>query len=239
MAIRTREHAYSVNGVNYEARVCWDDSHGQPRPGVLVSHAWRGRSDFENAEAEQLARMGYVGFALDLYGKGVIGKSPQENQRLMQPHLDDRAMLWRKLDAALREVRSLPEVDARKLAAIGFCFGGLCVLDLARNGADLRGVASFHGLLSPPPTRKDCRFDGSVLVLHGWEDPMAPPEQLTALGRELTALGADWQLHAYGHTLHAFTNPAADDPANGLKFEPRANERARGALKGFLGELFE
>jgi dienelactone hydrolase len=239
MGIRTRQHGYRENGVDYEARVCWDDSYDKPRPAVLVSHAWRGRSDFENAEAERLAGMGYVGFALDLYGKGVIGKSPEENRGLMQPYLDDRALLWRKLGAAIREVQSLPEVDDSKLAAIGFCFGGLCVLDLARNGAEVRGVASFHGLLSPSSTIDNGRFDGSVLVLHGWDDPMAPPEHVVALGREMTALGADWQLYAYGQTLHAFTNPEANDPAHGLKFEPRTNNRARIALASFLSELFE
>lgn len=237
MSIRTRQHAYREEGVEYEARVCWDDRFTAPRPAVLVSHAWRGRTDFENAEAERLAEMGYVGFALDLYGKGIVGSNPEENSKLMQPFMDDRARLQRQMHLAVREARSLPEVDKSKLAAIGFCFGGLCVLDLARSGADVLGVASFHGLLSPPPS-KNSRFAGSVLVMHGWDDPMAPPGDVLALGKELTDLGADWQVLAFGHTLHAFTNPDADDPASGLKFDARANDRARGALNPFLAELF-
>lgn len=238
MSIQSRQHAYREDGVEYEARVCWDDSIKEARPAVLISHAWRGRSDFENAEAESLARMGYVGFALDLYGKGVIGSNPDENRKLMQPYIDDRDHLERHLQAALREARSLPEVNSAKVAAIGFCFGGLCVLDLARNGADVLGVASFHGLLAPRLPSGKRRFDGSVLVLHGWDDPMAPPEAVVALGKELTSLGADWQVHAYGNTLHAFTNPLADDAGHGLKFDARANERARRTLASFLADLF-
>lgn len=237
MAIRSRQHVYPEDGVEFEARVCWDDSFSEPRPAVLVCHAWRGRSEFENAEAERLAQMGYVGFALDLYGKGIVGRNPDENRKLMQPYLDDRDRLQRRLRAALREARSMPEVDAGKVAAIGFCFGGLCVLDLARSGADVRGVASIHGLFRPRSSRNG-RFAGSVLVLHGWEDPMAPPEDVVALGRELTDLGADWQILAFGNTLHAFTNPAADDASHGLKYDACADRRARRALAAFLADLF-
>jgi dienelactone hydrolase len=238
MAIRSRSHGYSEGGIHCEARLSWDDAWHEPRPAVLVSHAWRGRSDFENSQAEWLAGLGYVGFALDLYGKGVLGSNPEENRRLMQPYMDDRGKLQRHMQRALHEARQLPEVDASRVAAIGFCFGGLCVLDLARSGADLRGVASFHGLLTPAGNTAGKRFEGSVLVLHGWEDPLAPPRELLALGAELTALGADWQVHAYGNTLHAFTNPAADDAAHGLKFDRLANDRSRRSLQSFLAELF-
>jgi dienelactone hydrolase len=238
MAIQSRAHDYSESGVSYEARICWDDACLDPRPAVLVSHAWRGRTDFENAEAEKLARMGYVGFALDLYGTGVIGSSPEQNRRLMQPYMDDRQKLQRHMLAALREVRTLPQVDTGRVAAIGFCFGGLCVLDLARCGSDVRGVASFHGLLTPAANLPVREFHGGVLVLHGWDDPLATPQELVALGQELTELGADWQIHAYGNTLHAFSNPLADDAAHGLKFDVKANDRARRSLNSFLREIF-
>jgi dienelactone hydrolase len=239
MSIQSRTQVYSDGDSTYEAYVSWDDARTGPRPGVLVSHAWRGRSEFENGKADELARLGYVGFALDLYGKGVLGRNEQENRRLMQPFLDDRAKLSRHMQLAVREIRSLPEVDDTRVAAIGFCFGGLCVLDLARSGAGIRAVASFHGLLGAPGTGTSNRFDGKVLVLHGWNDPMAAPEQVVALGKELTLLGADWQIHAYGNTLHAFTNPAADDPAHGLKFDARANRRSAHALRAFLAEALE
>jgi dienelactone hydrolase len=185
-----------------------------------------------------MARLGYVGFALDLYGDGVLGSNPDENRRLMQPFLDDRKNLLRHMLLALEEVRGLEEVDASRVGAIGFCFGGLCVLDLARGGADLRGAVSFHGLLGSPGHKRSARFAGKVLVLHGWDDPMATPEQVVMLGKELTGLGADWQIHAYGNTLHAFTNPLANDPGNGLQFDARANERSMLSLQSFLAEAF-
>jgi dienelactone hydrolase len=238
MSIRWRAHAYSDGDASFEARVYWDDDRTEPRPGVLVSHAWRGRSDFENGRAEAMARLGYVGFALDLYGKGILGRNAEENHRLMQPFIEDRSKLQHHMGLALQEIRKLPEVDSSRIAAIGFCFGGLCVLDLARSGANLRGAASFHGLLDPPGNTAGQCFAGSVLVLHGWADPMAPPEKVVRLGQELTALGADWQIHAYGNTMHAFTNPSAADPANGLQFDSRANERSTRALQSFLAEAF-
>jgi dienelactone hydrolase len=238
MSIRSRSHAYTDGDTVFQARICWDDAVAGPAPGILVSHAWRGRSDFENGQAEALARLGYVGFALDLYGKGILGNDAAENRRLMQPFVDDRGKLQRQMHLALQEIRGLPEVDASRIAAIGFCFGGLCVLDLARSGADIRGVASFHGLLGPPRGGEARRFGGKVLVLHGWDDPMAPPAHVLALSQELTALGADWQIHAYGNTVHAFTNPAADDRDHGLQFNPLANARAMQSLRAFLTESF-
>ncbi len=238
MSIRWRSHTYREDDALFEARVYWDDDRAEPRPGVMVSHAWRGRSDFENGRAEAMARLGYIGFALDLYGKGILGRNNEENQRLMQPFMQDREKLQRRMRLALREIRKLPEVDPLRVGAIGFCFGGLCVLDLARCGADLRGVASFHGLLDPPGNTAGQRYTGMLLVLHGWDDPMAPPEKVVRLGQELTAIGADWQIHAYGNTLHAFTNPAAVDPAHGLLFDARANDRSTRALQSFLAEAF-
>ena len=236
MAIQQRSHHYRHGDVELEACVAWDDTADTPRPGVLVSHAWRGRSEFEDNKAVELARLGYTGFALDLYGKGVLGSNPAENAALMQPFLDDREMLGQRLELAVAEAAGLPEVAAGRLAAIGFCFGGLCVLDLARRNAALCGVASFHGLLAPPATTADDPIRPAILALHGWDDPLAPPADVTALAAELTARAADWQLLAFGGTAHAFTNPAAADPDNGLVFSPRAADRAWALMRSFLDE---
>jgi dienelactone hydrolase len=130
-------------------------------------------------------------------------------------------------------------VDSKRVAAIGFCFGGLCVLDLARTGADLAGVASFHGLLNSPGNTQGKKIKAKVLVLHGNDDPMVPVEQVVALEKELTAAGADWQIHTYGHTVHAFTNPAANDPKFGTVYEPKADRRSWQSLRNFLEEIFE
>ena len=237
MALATRRIDYSDGKQVFEAHMAWDDSWSNPRPGVLVSHAWRGRSPFENGKAERLVDLGYVGMALDVYGKGVLGSNPAENAALMQPLLDDRAMLQGRLSLALSQLQSQPEVDAGKTAAIGFCFGGLCVLDLARIGADIAGVVSFHGLFGPPGNTSGNSISAKVLVLHGWDDPMAKPDQAVALAEEMSAMGADWQLHGYGGTLHAFTNPEANDPGSGLQYSSIADQRSWASMTAFLAEI--
>jgi dienelactone hydrolase len=221
-----------------EGRLAWDDANDAPRPGVLVSHAWGGRSAYEDGKADRLAELGYAALAVDLYGKGRRGSGPEENAALMQPFLDDRAMLQGRMQVSLDTLRAQPEVDAVKVAAIGFCFGGLCVLDLARSGADVAGVVSFHGLFAPPGNTAGNSVRARVLALHGWDDPMAKPDSVLALASELSSMGADWQLHAYGNTMHAFTNPAANDAAMGTVYDEVADRRSWLAMTNFLDELF-
>ena len=238
MSIQTRIIDYSQDGKTFEGCLAWDDDGAEPRPAVLVSHAWGGAGDFEHTRARDLAELGYVGFSLDLYGKGVRGSNPDENAALMQPFLDDRALLQKRLRLAVEVAAAQPEVDASRVAAIGYCFGGLCVLDLARVGADVTGVVSFHGLFFPPGNTAGNSIDAKVLALHGWDDPMAAPEQVVALAAELTQAGADWQIHGYGHALHAFTNPEANDPDHGVAYAPAADRRSWRAMVNFLEELF-
>ena len=238
MTVQTRNIEYEHDGVVLEGRLAWDDSLSGPRPGVLIAHAWAGRSDFEDGKAERLAGLGYAGFALDLYGKGVRGSSKEENAKLMQPFLEDRDLLQRRLLASLKTMREQPEVDPGRTAAIGFCFGGLCVLDIARTGEDLAGVVSFHGLFGSPGNTAGNTVRTRVLALHGWDDPMATPDQVLGLAEELTAMGADWQIHAFGNTMHAFTNPEADDPDFGTVFSELADRRSWSAMRDFLAEVF-
>ncbi len=239
MSVQHRLLDYEDGDTVLEGRLAWDDALAGPRPGILVAHAWGGRSDFEDGKADALARLGYAAFALDLYGKGVRGSGPEENAALMQPFLDDRSMLQQRLHAALVTLRQQAEVDAARIAAIGFCFGGLCVLDIARSGADVAGVVSFHGLFGAPGNTGDSPVRARVLALHGWDDPMVPPAQVVALAEELSAAGADWQLQAYGNTMHAFTNPAANDPARGTVYDKRADRRSWQAMTNFFNELFD
>ena len=238
MAIQNRLIDYSDGDVVLEGMLAWDDALPGPRPGVLVSHAWAGRSGYEDARANGLAELGFAAFALDLYGKGVRGSGPEENAALMQPFLDDRSMLQERLLVSLDTLREQDEVDSNKIAAIGFCFGGLCVLDIARTGADLAGVVSFHGLFGAPDNTRDNTIKAKVLALHGWDDPMATSDDVLALTSELTAMGADWQLHAYGNTMHAFTNPDANDRQMGTVYDATADRRSWVAMRNFLGELF-
>lgn len=238
MAIRTREVEYFDSTTRLVGFMAWDASRFPPLPGVLVAHTWAGRDDFACDKAIALAEMGYVGFALDLYGDARVGSGPEENAKLMQPLLEDRALLQRRMKLALETLKAQKWVDSEKTAAIGFCFGGLCVLDLARTGADLRGVVSFHGLLKPPENLKEKKIKAKVLVLHGHDDPMVPVEDVIALQEELTKAGTDWQVHVYGGTVHAFTNPKANDPNFGTVYRAEAARRAWKNMQFFFGEIF-
>ncbi|MDP3902487.1 MAG: dienelactone hydrolase family protein [Methylococcaceae bacterium] len=238
MAIVSNTIGYLDGDVLLEAYFAFDDAITERRPAVLISHAWGGRDDFVAEKANKLAELGYVGFALDMYGKGVRGNSPEQNSKLMQPFMVDRGLLQKRIKAALYAVRLLPWVDDSKIAAMGFCFGGLCVLDLARAGADLKGVVSFHGLLGAPDNLETNAIKAKVLALHGHDDPMGPVEQVLAFEQEMTKAGADWQLHTYGHTMHAFTNPKANDPAFGTVYQANADKRSWLAMKNFLAEVF-
>jgi len=238
MAIVSNTIGYLDGDVLLEAYFAFDDAITERRPAVLISHAWGGRDDFVAEKANKLAELGYVGFALDMYGKGVLGNSPEQNSKLMQPFMADRGLLQKRIKAALYAVRLLPWVDDSKIAAMGFCFGGLCVLDLARAGADLKGVVSFHGLLGAPDNLVTNSIKAKVLALHGHDDPMGSVEQVLAFEQEMTKAGADWQLHTYGHTMHAFTNPKANDPAFGTVYQANADKRSWLAMKNFLAEVF-
>lgn len=238
MSIQTRNIDYSDGDTELEGYVAWDDSIDGKRPGVMVAHAWAGRSDLENCKAEDLAKLGYVGLAIDNFGKGVLGASKEENSALIQPFLEDREMLQARMQNALDVMKGLDEVDETRTAAIGFCFGGLCVLDLARSGADVNGVVSFHGLFVPPGNTEGNKIKSKVLALHGWDDPMATPDQVVSLAGELSAMEADWQIHGYGNTMHAFTNPEANDPEFGTVYDPDADRRSWNAMQDFLSEIF-
>ncbi len=238
MAIVTNTVTYLDGDVLLEAFFAFDDAFSGRRPAVLVNHAWGGRDDFVAGKAQKLAGLGYVGFALDMYGKGVLGSSPEENASLMQPFMADRALLQKRIKAAFDAVRLMPWVDDSKIAAMGFCFGGLCVLDLARTGVDLRGAVSFHGLLGAPDNIHGRQIKAKVLVLHGHDDPMVPPEQVLAFEQEMTVAGADWQLLTFGHTMHAFTNPVANNPDFGTVYQADADRRSWLAMQNFLVEIF-
>jgi dienelactone hydrolase len=230
---------YQHDGVTLEAFMAWDDSVAGPRPGVLVSHAWGGRGDFECDKARELARLGYCGLAIDVYGKGVRGSNPEQNAKLMQPLLDDRPLLQARMAVALATLRAQAEVDARRTAALGYCFGGLCVLDLARSGADVAGVVSMHGLFHAPGNTAGTPIRAKVLALHGHDDPMVPVEAVQALQTELTAAGADWQIHVYGGTMHAFSNPAANAPDHGTVYNASADRRSWNSTRDFLAEVLD
>ncbi len=238
MALQHREIEHQSDGVGFTGRLTWDDAQAGPRPGVLVCHTIRGRTAFEEGKAEALAESGYTALAVDLYGTHTRDSDIETFRELMIGHKDDRPRLQRRLLEWLELLAGQDEVDAERLGAIGFCFGGLCVLDIARTGADLKGVVSFHGLFEAPGNTSGNDVRARVLVLHGWDDPLAPPDMVLELGKELTSMGADWQIHAYGNTLHAFTNPAANDSSAGTVYNDNANRRSWQAMQNFFDEVF-
>jgi len=229
---------YSDGDTELEAYVAFEAADTQ-KPLVLIAHDWTGRREFATQAAERIAAMGYVGVALDMYGKGVFGADGDTdgNAALMSPFAEDRGLLRRRIRAALVAGRNIPQVDPTRVAAMGYCFGGMCVLELARSGADVLGVVSIHGILAAGEAINE-DIKAKVLCLHGHDDPMVPPEQVLAFGTEMTEAGADWQVHVYGSTMHAFTNPAANNPDFGTVYSATAEQRSYQSLENFLAELF-
>lgn len=237
MTVQTRLIDYQHAGKTFQGLLAWDDAHQGRRPGVAVAHTWAGRGEFEEGRAVALAELGYTAFAVDVFGKGVRGEGREACSALIAPHLENRAGLQALIRQAVEVMREQPEVDAQRCAAIGYCFGGLTVLDLARSGANVQGVVSLHGLFNPPGNTRGIPIAAKVLCLHGYDDPMAQPDSVLALASELSEGGADWQLHAYGNTLHAFTNPNANDRDFGALYDASADRRAWQSLRNFLQEV--
>ncbi len=233
--MKTETVNYQATDVGLEGYVAFPDTGSAPL--VLIAHTWAGKDEFVHQKAEDLAALGYVGFAIDMYGNGKVGADTAENESLMTPLVSDRVMLKDRIVSALNYGKSLPGVDSNKTAAIGYCFGGLVALDLARSGEDLRGVVSFHGLLMPSDISEK-GIQAKVLVLHGERDPMVPLDMVDSFQKEMTDAGADWQLHSYGGTYHAFTNPDANDPNLGTQFNQHANDRSWQSMKNFFEEIF-
>lgn len=209
-----------------------------PKPAVIICHAWKGRDQFVCDKAIEVAQQGYVGFALDVYGKGVLGNSVEENSKLMTPFIEDRNYLQERLASAYETIKQQPQVIANKIAAIGYCFGGLCSLDMVRSGMDLAGAVSFHGILQPRPQKNTEHSNSKVLVLHGDKDPMVSFDDLRQCRDELTSLGCDWRMHVYSQALHAFTNPEANDQKLGTVYDRQADKHSSLLLWDFLRELF-
>ncbi|MGH3379659.1 MAG: dienelactone hydrolase family protein [Actinoallomurus sp.] len=232
-----RPVAYEHEGTTLDGLLAVDAAEPGLRPAVLVVHGMEGRSGAQVDFVRRLTAWGYAGFAVDLFGIGEDGDIGR-GERLMMEMLEDRDLVRRRMLYVLDLVRDLPEVDSDRVAAVGFCFGGLCVLDLARSGAEVRGVASFHGVLTPPEGGERNEIRAMVTVFHGWDDPFAPPEHVVGLGKELTEAGTDWQVHAYGNTMHAFMAPMANNPEAGIMYNERSARRAWSSLGSFLTETF-
>jgi len=211
---------------------------GQTRPTVILIPTVMGVSDLEIGFGKQLVELGYNAFVADLFGKKFHGAARDTMFGEMTRLRGDRAALRRRLLAILEQVRGLKEVETDAIVVAGYCFGGQCALDVARSGADISAAVSFHGLFDPPDLPPE-KIKAKVCAFHGWDDPMVPPEAVVALGKELTDGGADWQIHAYGHVGHGFTNPNADQLGiEGVRYNALAAERSWTSFINLLEELF-
>lgn len=240
-AVRTGTVEYTQGDTTLEGYLAYDDIVKGARPAVLVIHEWWGVNDYIRKRTEQLAALGYVAFAADIYGKGIRAKTREEAMALAGKFRsgNDRLLLRARANAGLDVLRKNPMVDPKRIAAIGYCFGGTAVLELARSGSDLAGVVSFHGGLTTPSPDDAKNIKGKVLVLTGADDPAVKPEQVIAFEDEMRRAGADWHLVSYGSTVHGFTNPAnGTDNAKGVAYNEKADKRSWRAMKDFFEEIF-
>jgi dienelactone hydrolase len=235
--VKTKVVDYTVGGVALQGMIAWDDATAAKRPGILVVHEWWGHNEHARASARRLAEAGYVGFALDMYGKGKLAKHPDDAMKFMTEATKDPAMLTARFDAALAELRKDPHVDAARIGAIGYCFGGSVVISQARMGKDLKAVASFHGGLAGLAPVTPGAVKARVLVFTGAADPMVPADQVEAFRKEMLAAGAKVDIVSYPGAKHGFTNPAAGSfGMDALAYDAEADKASWAAmLKAFKG----
>lgn len=238
-AIQKKTVEYRDGNTVLEGYLAYDDAIQGKRPGVLVVHEWNGLGSYTKERTEQLAELGYVAFAVDMYGKGIRPKNPEESGAQANIYRSNRQLMRSRANAGLVVLQQNPLTDSNRIAAIGYCFGGGTVLELARSGANIAGVVSFHGNLDTPNPSDAKAIKAKVLVLHGANDPYVPAEQVAAFESEMRQADVDWQLMAYGGVVHSFTNPeAGNDPSKGVAYNEAADKRSWAAMKQFFAEIF-
>ena len=238
-AVPTKVVEYRHGDVTLEGFLAWDDAQQGKRPGVLVVHEWTGLNDYARGRAEQLAKMGYVAFALDMYGKGVRADNPKDAAKLASTYKNDRQLMRDRARAGLEVLRKQDNVDAGRVAAVGYCFGGQVCIELARANADVVGVVSFHGALDTPNPKGTTSVKPKILVCHGAIDPFVPDAHVAAFRDEMEAARADYQIIAYAGAVHSFTNPGADKAGmKGVAYNDNADKRSWRAMQDFFAEVF-
>jgi len=233
--IKTEVVEYKDGDTTLEGVRVWDDAIKSPRPGVLVVHQWLGLTDYEKHRAEMLAGLGYVAFCADIYGKGVHPKNTQEAGAEATKYKTNRKLLRSRVNAGLEALKKNDLVDAKHLAAVGYCFGGTAVIELARSGADVAGVVSFHGGLDSPAPADGLNIKGKVLACHGADDPYVSAKDLAAFEDEMRQAKVDWTMIKYGGAVHSFTQPmAGNDNSKGAAYNEKADRHSWKAMELFL-----
>src|SRR5262245_43686892 len=231
---------YKEGATVLEGLAVYDTSFNGKRPAVLVVHQWKGLGNYEKKRAEMLAKLGYNVFAVDIYGKGIRPATPQAAAAEAGKYKNDRTLLRARVRAGLELLMNHELTDRSRVAAIGYCFGGTTVLELARSGADVAGVVSFHGALNTPTPTDARNIKAKVLALHGADDPFVPPKEVSEFEDEMRQGKVDWQLAAYGGAVHSFTDwNAGNDNSKGSAYNERADRRSWEAMKQFFAELFK
>ncbi|MDO8662865.1 MAG: dienelactone hydrolase family protein [Candidatus Omnitrophota bacterium] len=238
-AMQTETVEYKQDNTVLEGYLVYDDSRKDKVPGVLIVHEWTGIGPYVKRRAQEIAALGYVAFCADIYGKGIRPKDTKEAAQQATFYRSDRQLLRERAKAGLAELKKCKFVDVTRTAAIGYCFGGGTVLELARGGADLSGAVSFHGNLDTPHPEDAKNIRAKILVCHGADDPLVPQEQVAAFQNEMRAANCDWQMNIYGNAVHSFTNPdSGNDPSKGLAYNREADMRSWEAMKAFFKEIF-
>lgn len=236
---RTVDYQWTDNRTTFQGVLVGALDPAKPKPGVLIVHQWGGITDHERGVARRLAELGYVAFCADVYGKGIRPTETAEKSRLATQYKTDRALLRRNLQLAYDEFVRWPGVDRNRIAAIGYCFGGTAVLEMARAGMPLRGVVSFHGNLDNPDPSNAAKIGCPVLVLHGADDPFVPADEVKAFKAEMDAAKKPYEFIAYPGAVHSFTQrEAGNDPKRGAAFNEQAERESWKAMRAFLDRVF-
>jgi len=237
-AVKTKIIDYKHSGKRLEGFLAYDDAIKGQRPGILIVHEWWGHGDYVRRRAKELAQLGYVAFALDMYGKGVMADNHKTAAKLSGVFRDNRKFMRKRAMAGLKVLKKFNRTQKRKIAAIGYCFGGTTVLELARSGLDLAGVVSFHGGLGTPHPEETKDVKAKVLICHGAEDGFTKPEDITAFQDEMHKAKVDWQMITYSDAVHGFTvKSAGSDASDGIAYNEKADKRSWQAMKNFLNEV--
>ncbi len=238
-AVQSGPVEYQHGGVTLEGWQAHDDAKSGKRPGVLVVHQWKGLTGYEKKRAEMLAQLGYNVFCVDIYGQGIRPANPKDAGAEAGKYKGNRALLRDRVNAGLEVLKRSPFTDPKRIVALGYCFGGTTVIELARSGADVAGIVSFHGALDSPTPADGKNIKCRVLALHGADDPFVPARDVDAFCAEMRAAKVDWQLVSYGGAVHSFTLwDAGNDNAKGAAYNEKADQRSWEAMKAFFAELF-